>query len=386
MNNIIKLLLVLAIALPFSQAAKLVLAGGGVASTNAEIYNAFIDLASPNGKTPYIGVITAGVSLEIAESTARSIISIFKNRYGVQNIEWLPFHVDNGTTCTSTALNAKIRSMTGIYFNGGNTGPMLDCFYPGGVPTSPLTTIKSRVASDDLAIFGSSAGTLVLQDNPFLMIQDSWSALSKNIAFYRNGGFGIFNQGFLDVHFNTRAKQGAFSRLIYDQRTHGSVGYGIDEDTAMLITTDANFRVIGTGSVYVFDVDYAKAGSTKASNNGRWALQDIKVIKLTRGDRYTYKGKAILFGSGKPRNYGNAVYAKYSADIFSSNMFSTLTVGFFNANLSTTAYGYTSETNPRYRLDFKKKSTSRMYKGTVNGALLTSYMSMYMDIYCFQNC
>jgi len=263
---------------------------------------------------------------------------------------------------------------------------ILDCFQPNGRASSALSIIRSRYRSNSLAVYGSSAGALVMQDNPFLKIQDSWNALVYGPNYIKSGGFGIFNHGFLDVHFSTRGKHGAFARLIYDLRSYGTIGFGIDQDTAMVMDNENSFRVAGTGAVYIIDVGSATKGSTSSSNNGRWAVRNVKVFYLTAGDRYYFNSRTIAFASGKRANAGNYVYAKYTADIFSSNMFTYLSRGFFNANRSTSTYGYTSELYPRYRINFFKKSNSRSYVGTVNGVSKMSYANLYIDIYCMRNC
>ena len=384
--SILALVLSLFALLPSVYSSKAVLSGGYVDSLNADVYNAFINQASPNGRAPYIGVVTAGTTLEVAQSTADSIISQLRDIYGVRNVEWLPYHPDDGTTCSSTRWNSMLNSMTGIYFNGGDSQMLLDCFQPNGRTSSALSIILSRYSNGSLAVYGSSAGALVMQSNPFLKIQDSWNALVYGPNYIGAGGFGIFNHGFLDVHFSTRGRHGAFARLIYDFRSYGTIGFGIDQDTAIVMDNENSFRVAGTGAVYIFDVGSAIKGSTSSSNHGRWAVRNIRVFYLTAGDRYYFNTGMISFASGKKVNAGNNVSAKYTADIFSDNAFTSLSTRFFNANRSTSTYGYTSELYPRYRVNLFKKSNSRSYVRKTNGVSKMSYANLYIDIYCMSNC
>jgi len=225
-----------------------------------------------------------------------------------------------------------------------------------------------------------------MQGNPFLRIQDSWNALVRGPSYIRSGGFNIFTHGFLDAHFTARGKHGAFTRLIYDLKEHGTIGFGIDQNTAIVMNDENSFRVAGTGGVYIIDVGSATRGSDYASNNGRWAIKNVRVFYLTAGDRYYFRSRNIYYASGKRRNEGNYVWAKYSADIFSREMFTLLSRGFFNANRATRTYGYTSELNPRYRVDFFKRSNSYSMVGNVNGVSKMSYANLYIDIYCMTNC
>ncbi len=103
--------------IPLASCGKSVLAGGAVSWKNKEIYDEFIDQATLEDGTIYIGIITAGISLSIARSTANDIANQLKIKYGVQNAEWIPFHPDSGTTCKSDQWNDKLNQMTGLYFN-----------------------------------------------------------------------------------------------------------------------------------------------------------------------------------------------------------------------------------------------------------------------------
>jgi len=368
-----------------TQCGKAVLAGGLVSNYNYAVYDAFISQASPSGKTPYIGVITAGTSLDIAKSTANDIIAELKGIYGLKNVVWLPYHPENGTTCTSTAWNSALDSMTGLYFNGGNSEPMIDCFLPNGKVTSALSIMKTRYASGSLALYGSSAGTVIFQTTPVLQIQDSWNALVYG-PIYASQGFSIFPHGFLDVHFSTRGRIGAFTRLIYDKKSLATIGFGVDQDTAMVLSSDTSFSVVGTAGVYIIDVGSAVKGSTSTTNKNQWAIRSVRVHYLTSGDGYNYGTKVITLARGKTRNLGKKVSATYSNDIFADSSFTTIAKSLFASSTATSTYGITSEIDPEYRVNLRKTSVSEAFSGTINGVAYTSFINLYIDIYCYKNC
>jgi len=380
MKFFLALFYALSIVLPITYCGKAVLTGGGVSNTNADIYDAFIDLATVSGES-YIGVITSGISLSVAESTATTIMRRLQRTYGATRVEWLPFHAENGTTCTSTTLANRIKSMTGVYLNGGDTDRYMDCFYKNGEPTAALTTMRTQYKNNRLAVMGSSAGTLIVQETPMLRIRESYNSFRLGSSVTSPGGFGLFEYGFLDVHFSNKGRQGRLMRLVEDLQQKSHLGYGIDEDTAMVI--DGNkFTVAGTKGVYIFNVDEAINTSGK-----RFGVNGLKGSYLTNGDSFNFLTEKITFARAKlTSSTVNQVTAKMTNNIFQPGMFTTLTTRLFMAGLSTSTFGYTEEVDPRFRINFKKVAGSNGYRGVVSGKELISYENLNIDIYCYSGC
>ena len=78
--------------------------------------------------------------------------------------------------------------------------------------------------------------------------------------------------------------------------------------------------------------------------------------------------------------------ATMTSDIFSPGMFTTITQGLFRSRVSSFTYGYTNEMNPRYEVDFRKTSSSTGYIGKSGDIEYLSYINLYVDIYCVENC
>ena len=381
MKYILTLLFLLAISLPLALTGRAVIAGGAVSWGNGDINRAFANQASPRGRTSYVGIITAGVSYGIARSTANSIGSQLRRRYGIAKTEWLPFHRSNGGSCTSSAYNSKIRQMTGIYINGGDTQMIVNCLKRNGVTSSALSTIRSRYRSGNLAVFGSSAGALVLQSTPIPGLRSSYSSLTRGPDYIRNGGFGVFTHGFLGVHFTNRGRVGSMTRLIQDLRGSSTIGFGVDQNTAMVMNGESSFQVQGTQGVYVIDVRNAVRGSTHSSNRNRWAVRNVKVSYLTDGDVFYFGSRSISFASNKSRVRETGVAARSSSNIFAPGAFTSVTTSLLRSRSETTI-GDTSQSRPKYRFDFRETSNSVAY---ASGSRL-SYRNLYMDVYCLRNC
>jgi len=381
--KILNILLILSLLSPFAFCGLAVFAGGDVGATASDIYQSFVELATPSSKAAYIGVITAGSTWGTAKSIAQGIVYRLKNIYGAANVEWLPFHTSNGNICTSSSLNDKLRSMTGLYFNGGETDMILDCLYPNGRVTSALSVIQSRYNSEDLAVFASSAGVLAMSSRSVIEDRESWGSIHYGSLVDGNGGFNLFSFGFLDVHFTERGRQGRLIRTVVDRTSESTKGFGIDESTAMVIE-GSRFTVAGTKGVYIIHANEMTKFSGK-----RFKVENVKVSRLTKGDMYNFGSGTITWASYKSTltsSRQNNVSATMSSNIFSAGTFATIANGLFKSRLSSSTYGLTSETYPKYRVDMRKTSSSSGAIGVKDGIEQISYKNMYVDIECYQNC
>jgi len=367
----------LLLSIPLASCGNAVLAGGAVSWKNQEIYDEFINQATLEDGTIYIGIITAGISLSIAKSTATDIANQLRLKYGVQNAEWLPFHPDSGTTCKSDQWNDKLNQMTGLYFNGGDVFPIVSCF----LNSPALSIIQSRYASGDLAIFGSSAGSMAMQSTPVRSMRESWSALVYGSTYAARAGLGLFNAGIMDVHFSTRGRLGALARFVYDYQSSSTIGFGVDQDTAFVTTDDDLFEVVGTSGVSIIDVSEASKYSPDG-NGKRWAIRNVKVSYLTDGDSYYASSGEIVFADDKSELEGSdSVTPRTTSNVFGDGAFISVARSLFSSSETETS-GTTMESKPRYEIDFRKEDDSVGYS---SGSLI-SFRNLYVDIYCVLNC
>jgi len=363
--------------IPHISCGKAVIAGGAVSWKNQEIYEEFVQQASPRGQPAYIGIITAGITLSIARRTANEIAAELRDKYGVDNAEWLPYHPNNGSTCKSSAWDDKLNQMTGIYFNGGDAYPIISCLSK----SSAMSIIKSRYSSGDLAIFGSSAGAMALQATPVRSVRESWNSLVYGSTYSNNAGFGIFNAGFIDVHFTTRGRTGALARFIYDYSRYNTVGFGIDQDTAFVTDDDDYFYVKGQGGVTIMDVSGAQSYNPRG-NRGRWAVKNVRVSYLTDGDYYVASSGNIYFADSKYSVYGDSDVQPITSDnVFGDGEFLKVAKTMFQSMDYSTS-GTSSESMPKFEVELKQQDDSIAY----SDGNLFSFKNLYIDIHCVLNC
>ncbi len=155
---------------------------------------------------------------------------------------------------------ALLRDATGVFFTGGDQLRLLSLV--GG--TGLAAALRERFTAG-LHIAGTSAGA---------------SAMCRQmIAFGRSGaaptqrmvqmasGLGLSENLIIDQHFQQRNRLGRLMTAV--TLNPGAVGIGIDEDTALLITPDGGWEVLGSGKVTVVDgrmLEYSDIHAVKRYN------------------------------------------------------------------------------------------------------------------------
>jgi cyanophycinase len=70
-------------------------------------------------------------------------------------------------------------------------------------------------------------------------------------------GLGFFRAGIVDPHFSgQRGRLGRLARALIEE--HVRFGFGIDENTAMLVSHDGRIEVVGTGNLTIVDTANAR--------------------------------------------------------------------------------------------------------------------------------
>jgi cyanophycinase len=99
---------------------------------------------------------------------------------------------------------------------------------------------------------------------------------------------GLLEGVIVDSHF---AERGRFGRLMgaVAQNPH-NLGIGIDEDTAIHVTNDEEFTVLGSGAVYIIDGTGVRFTTlSDRQSEGILTIHDSRVHMLGRGDRFNLK-------------------------------------------------------------------------------------------------
>jgi cyanophycinase len=300
-----------------AEPGRLVIAGGAVERDNAAVHGAMIAELSPTGRVAVI----PSASGEPARSAAAYVETLAQ--YGVAadriDIVRLALMDDSATpdvdesawahNATDAAEIAKIEAAEAIWFTGGDQVRTTTALLAeDGGDTPMLAAIRARLAAG-ATVGGSSAGAAIMSA-PMIARGDSLTALTRPVrlrdrprddnddALTLQPGLGFFPFGLVDQHFDAMARLGRLTRALTTYDADRRIGFGVDENTAMLVNFGADtVEALGAGGVTVLDARGAQVRDVR----GRLLISGVVMHRLAPGDRITLSTLAVTPAAGRDR-------------------------------------------------------------------------------------
>jgi cyanophycinase len=172
-----------------------------------------------------------------------------------------------------------LEGATGVFFTGGDQLKITS-----QIGDTPTFSRVREIFEQGGVIAGTSAGASVMSET-MLVADGSDASYPIKAAMLMAPGLGFASDMLIDQHFSER---GRMARLIGAISQHPHVlGVGIDEDTALILEHEQDFRVLGAGGVYVVDASKTTRSSIGEANAERMlSTFGIKVHMLSQGDRF----------------------------------------------------------------------------------------------------
>lgn len=312
----LRAVLLIALAWPHGAAhaaGPLVIVGGGLRADNETVHRAVIDAAG----TGRVVIIPAASGYP---ATSASAFAERLTAFGLPAERIVVAHValrddpdtpgDDESRWSRGAFDpvevAKVDGAGAIWFLGGDqsriTGALID---RNGVPSPMLAAIR-RAHAAGAAVGGTSAGaammsaTMIAQGSGVAAFVDS---AGQGAADEGEGaseeplrltpGLGFFSAGLVDQHFGERMRLPRLVRAM--ALANERLGFGIDEDTALVVRGDGTAGVAGRGHVTI--IDRADAAPMQPAAPLRLSLARTgDVIRLADGS-VTPKGEAMQAGA-----------------------------------------------------------------------------------------
>ncbi len=287
----------------------LLIAGGAVKAGNASLHEAFVD-SIPGDLETRVAIISAasGSPIESAERFREILIGygvphddIVVVRLAVRDDDSTP-EVDEShwsDNAVDPAEVAKVAGAGAIWMTGGDQSRLTQVLYDeDGRPTPLLAAMRKRL-SEGAIIGGTSAGAAVMS-NPMITGGDSIAALLGlgGEALTMGNGLGFFEHGLVDQHFGERARLGRLAIALEQLDPARRIGFGVDENTALLYDGAANtVSVVGVGNVTFLD---ARSATWTPGGNGV-SISGLEVSVLSPGDRLDLDD-----GAFRPADYFDA--------------------------------------------------------------------------------
>lgn len=249
-------------------------------SADSEIFKEMVELAGGHDARIVVVPTASGVPDERANDYVELFSSF--NPKSVQTV-----HIGERQDAASADLESLIAETTLFMFGGGDQLRLSSVI--GGTPLH--SALLKRYRTGDCVIAGTSAGaavlpeTMIFQNNRFRPFRKGGLEMTK--------GLGLITDMIFDTHFVSRSR---ISRLVHAVATNPALlGFGIEENTGLLIEDETRARVIGTGTVIVVDgrsIEINHIGYSR--NTESFALTNVAYSVLTPGVVYDLQRRCVI--------------------------------------------------------------------------------------------
>ncbi len=249
-------------------------------STDSEIFREMVELAG-GAEARIVVVPTAS---EEPGDRARDYVELFSgfNPKSIQTV-----HIGERQDASSPSLQALIAETTLFMFGGGDQLRLSSLI--GGTPLHEA--LVRRYRSGECVVAGTSAGaavipeTMIFQNNLFQSFRKGGLEMTK--------GLGLILDTIFDTHFVSRSR---ISRLVHAVATNPALlGFGLEENTGLLIEDEVRAKVIGTGTVIVVDGRGIEINHIGYSQNTEpFALTNVAYSVLTAGVVYDLQQRRVI--------------------------------------------------------------------------------------------
>ncbi|MGB1307806.1 MAG: cyanophycinase [Oceanihabitans sp.] len=174
-----------------------------------------------------------------------------------------------------------------IMFSGGDQSKITDKI--GG--TTIHTIMANRYKNEEgFVIAGTSAGAMMMSNEMIAGGSATESFIKGAVTMYK--GLALIPELIIDTHFIKRGRFGRQSEAV--AKFPNLVGFGLAEDTGMVIKNGNDCTVIGSGMVIVFDGNKLTHNNEKILAEGTpMTMANLTVHVLSNGDKYNIKKRSV---------------------------------------------------------------------------------------------
>ncbi|MEW8956447.1 cyanophycinase [Clostridium sp.] len=220
-------------------------------------------------------LVIATIATENPEEAGKKYTEIFNN-LGVKNISILDVKERNEAH-NEENIN-MLRKAALVFFTGGDQLRITSIL--GGTPLHE--EIKQSYTRGCIYV-GTSAGASVMSSTMIVNGIDEESP--KKCTLKMAPGLDLIDGVIIDQHF---AQRGRIGRLLVGiAENPGTLGIGIDEDTAIIVDNKGVFNVIGSGAVYVIDgCNISYSNVSEQYQEELLSMFDVKMHVLKEGNGF----------------------------------------------------------------------------------------------------
>lgn len=180
----------------------------------------------------------------------------------------------------------RLRKASGFFFTGGDQLRITSIL--GG--TRAYDALYDSFM-DGTPVIGTSAGASVMSST--MIVEGNSNDAARKCTLKMAPGLNLVDGVIIDQHFDQRGRLGRL--LCGVAENPGTLGIGIDEDTAIMVLPDDCFEVIGTNAVTVIDGKTITSTNVSESQpNEILAIANASLHVLSRGYGFDFKNREVI--------------------------------------------------------------------------------------------
>lgn len=274
-------------------AGSLVIIGGALRYNNHEVWKRIVELSGGEGAK--IAVFpTASRNPQKTNYTVDAL-----RGQGAEAIA-IPVAVKNRDINYREAvydpqLLAQVRECNGVFFTGGDQSYITQALYTESGENTPMLDVIWEIYRQGGVVAGTSAGAAIMSTTMFRHPPKILDVMKFGVHWGQeiNRGLGFIGPDyFVDQHFLVRGRLGR--SLVIMQAIGYKLGFGIDENTALIVQND-EAEVVGDQGVLVMDLADAHQDLKLPEFN----LDGIRLSYLGKGDRYDLQTQEVTLSELK---------------------------------------------------------------------------------------
>jgi len=180
---------------------------------------------------------------------------------------------------------AAVEDATGIFMTGGNQLRLSSVI--GGTLLGRMILERHRHGA---IVAGTSAGASAISTH--MVAFGTNGATPKQRMTQMSAGLGLLPGVIIDQHFEQRNRLGRLLALI--AQSPSLLGIGIDEDTALLVSSSGIGEVIGKGSVTILDPARLQTDAYEVKRHRPIMISGVTLHSLPSGYRFNLRKRRLL--------------------------------------------------------------------------------------------
>jgi len=235
-------------------------------------------------------LLVCAVATEEPSDSLRNYRAVFQ-KIGVAEVLGVPF--DDRTEGQDERVMAQLERATGVYLIGGDQLRITSVL----AGTRFAERLRERFQAERLFVAGTSAGAAAMSST--MIIRGDGGTVNRG-AVDLAPGLGYLEDSVIDTHFDRRGRiQRVMSAFAQNP---GTLGIGIDGDTAIEVRPSGRLTVLGRGVVFIFDGRVTHSNVAQVKEDEPLALIDSKVHVLPEGYGFSLKTRRPIVPKGTRRS------------------------------------------------------------------------------------